>query len=163
MQEGFNRVEAGLNRIENRMEEGFNRVEYRLNRVDNRLDIISEQLAYLYLLVEDSRHKQKSLAKAISHLHQAMLIKEIAALKAELDDRSRFPEESPRAAIKTASSGGRKNSLVLFERTLALRQGFQPLPDYRFYVKFTLMGSAVSLQLIGVGKRHCRVLRFSHL
>ena len=103
MQEGFNRVEAGLNRVENRMEEGFNRVEYRLNLVDNRLDNISGQLAYLYLLVEDSRQKQTSLAKAISHLHQAMLFKEIAALKAELDDRSRFPDESPRSAIKTAS------------------------------------------------------------
>ncbi|MEG3935356.1 MULTISPECIES: hypothetical protein [unclassified Microcoleus] len=106
MEEGFNRVESGLNRIDNRMEEGFNRVEYRLNRVDNRLYIISEQLAYLYLLVEDSRQKQKSLAKAISHLHQAMLIKEIAALKAELDERSRFPDESPRSAIKTASRVG---------------------------------------------------------
>ena len=103
MEEGFNRVEAGLNRIDNRLEEGFNRVEYRLNRVDNRLDIISGQLAYLYLLVEDSRQKQTSLAKAISHLHQAMLIKEIADLKSELDDRSRFPDESPRLAIKTAS------------------------------------------------------------
>lgn len=60
-------------------------------------------MAYLYLLVEDSRQKQQSLAKAISHLHQAMLIKEIAALKAELDDRYRFPNESPREAIKTAS------------------------------------------------------------
>ncbi|WP_445171100.1 hypothetical protein [Microcoleus sp.] len=88
MEEGFNRVEAGLNRIDNRMEEGFNRVESRLNLVDNRLDIISEQLAYLYLLIEDSRQKQTSLAKAISHLHQAMLIKEIAALKSELEDRS---------------------------------------------------------------------------
>ena len=114
-------------------------------------------------MVEDSRQKQTSLAKAISHLHQAMLIKEIATLKSELEDRSRFPDESPRSAIKTASSGGLKNSLVLFERTLALRQGFQPLPDYRFYVKFTLMGSAVSLQLMAVGKRHCRVLRFYHL
>ena len=27
-----------------------------------------------------------------------------------------------------------------------------------FRLKLTLMGSAVSLQLIGVGKRHCRVL-----
>ncbi|EGK90431.1 hypothetical protein D0A34_13480 [Microcoleus vaginatus PCC 9802] len=106
MEEGFNRVEAGLNRIDNRMEEGFNRVEYRLNQVDNRLDNISGQLAYLYLLVEDSRQKQKSLAKAISHLHQALLIQEIAALKAELDDRSRFPDESPRSAIKTASRVG---------------------------------------------------------
>jgi hypothetical protein len=103
MEEGFNRVDAGLNRIENNLIAGFNHLDKRLNRVDNRLDIISGQLAYLYLLVEDSRQKQKSLAKAISHLHQAMLIKEIAALKAELDDRSRFPDESPRSAIKTAS------------------------------------------------------------
>ena len=103
MEEGFNRVEAGLNRIENSIIEGFNRVDAGLNRVDNRLDIISGQLAYLYLLVKDSHQKQQSLAKAISHLHQAMLLKEIAALKAELDDRSLFPEASPREAIKTAS------------------------------------------------------------
>jgi hypothetical protein len=85
------------------MVEGFNRVETGLDRVNDRLDIITGQLAYLYLLVEDSRQKQQSLAKAISHIHQAMLIKEIAALKAELDDRSRFPDEFPREAIKTAS------------------------------------------------------------
>ena len=103
MEEGFNRVEAGLNRIENNLIAGFNQIDKRLNRVDEGLNIISGQLAYLYLLVEDSRQKQKSLAKAISHLHQAMLIKEIGALKAELDDRARFPNESPRSAIKTAS------------------------------------------------------------
>lgn len=103
MEAGFNRVEAGLDRIEKNLSEGFIHVDKRLDKVDERLDIISGQLAYLYLLVEDSREKQKSLAKAISHLHQAMLIKEIAALKAQLDDRSRFPDESPRSAIKTAS------------------------------------------------------------
>lgn len=102
MEAGFNRVEADLNRIENNLNAGFYHLDQRFNQVDNSLDIISGQLAYLYLLVEDSRQKQKSLAKAISHLHQAMLIKEIAALKAELDDRSRFPDESPRSAIKTA-------------------------------------------------------------
>lgn len=106
MEEGFNRVEAGLNRIENNLIAGFNHIDNRLNSVDEGLDIISGQLAYLYLLVEDSRQKQKSLAKAISHLHQAMLIKEIADLKAELYDRSLFPDESPRSAIKTASSVG---------------------------------------------------------
>jgi hypothetical protein len=92
----LNQVQKTLGHIQQSMEEGF-------NRIDNRLDIISEQLAYLYLLVEDSRQKQQSLAKAISHLHQAMLIKEIATLKAELDDRSRFPDKSPRSALKTAS------------------------------------------------------------
>ena len=103
MEAGFERIEADLNRIEKNLSAGFIHLDQRLNRVDERLDIISGQLAYLYLLVEDSREKQKSLAKAISHLHQAMLIKEIADLKAQLDDRSRFPDESPRSAIKTAS------------------------------------------------------------
>jgi hypothetical protein len=106
MEEGFNRVEAGLNGIENNLIAGFNPIDNRLNRVDESLDIISGQLAYLYLLVEDSHQKQKSLAKAISNLHQAMLIQEIAALKAELYDRSLFPDESPRSAITTASSVG---------------------------------------------------------
>ncbi len=32
-----------------------------------------------------------------------MLTQEIAALKAELEDRFRLPNESPRSAIKTAS------------------------------------------------------------
>lgn len=92
----LHQVQKTLGHIQQSMEEGF-------NRIDNRLDIISEQLAYLYLLVEDSHQKQKSLAKAISNLHQAMLIQEIAALKAELDDRSRFPDESRSSALKTAS------------------------------------------------------------
>jgi hypothetical protein len=81
----------------------FKKVEASLHRVENRLDIISGQLAYLYLLVEDSRKKQQSLAKAISHLHKAMLIQEIAALNAELDDRKRFPNESSRESLKVAS------------------------------------------------------------
>jgi hypothetical protein len=41
MEEGFNLVEAGLNRIENNLIACFNWVESRLNRVDTRLDIIS--------------------------------------------------------------------------------------------------------------------------
>lgn len=98
MEAGFNRLEAGLNRIE----EGVNQLGDGLNRVENRLDIISGQLAYLYLLVEDNRQKQQSLAKAISHFHQAMLVREIAALSAELYDRKHFPNESSRESIKVA-------------------------------------------------------------
>jgi hypothetical protein len=103
MEEGFNRVVVGLNRIEDKLDKGFEKIGTSFNRVEKRLDIISGQLAYLYLLVEDSRRKQQSLAKAISHLHQAMLIKEIAALNAELNDRKLFPNESPRECLKTAS------------------------------------------------------------
>jgi hypothetical protein len=103
MEEGFNRVVVGLNQIEDKLDKGFEKIGTSFNIVEKRLDIISGQLAYLYLLVEDSRRKQQSLAKAISHLHQAMLIKEIAALNAELNDRKLFPNESPRECLKTAS------------------------------------------------------------
>lgn len=103
MEAGFHRVELGLSRIQNTLVEGIGELALSLDRVENRLDAISGQLAYLYLLVEDSRDRQEKLARAVSHLHQAMLIKEIASLRAELSDRSRFPEESPRQALKTAS------------------------------------------------------------
>ncbi|MBE9019842.1 hypothetical protein IQ272_27660 [Chroococcidiopsidales cyanobacterium LEGE 13417] len=103
MEEGFDRIEASLYRIEGGIKEGFSQVGATLDRVEHRLDIISGQLGYLFLLVEDNRQKQQSLAKAISHIHQAMLIKEIAALNAELDDRKRFPDESSRESLKVAS------------------------------------------------------------
>ncbi|ACK66256.1 hypothetical protein PCC8801_2229 [Rippkaea orientalis PCC 8801] len=104
MEAGFERVEAGLYNLNNNMKEGFTVVLDGINHLDQRLDQLSEQFAYLYLLVQDSREKQESLAKGISHVHQAMLITKIADLQAELDDRSRFPNESPRQALKTASS-----------------------------------------------------------
>lgn len=92
----LHQIQKSLNHLQQFVEQAFDRIE-------NHLDIISGQLAYLYLLVEDNRQKQQSLAKAISHLHQAMLIKEIAALNAELDDRKRFPNESSRESLKVAS------------------------------------------------------------
>ncbi|MGM3306055.1 hypothetical protein ACSQ6I_08745 [Anabaena sp. WFMT] len=103
MEAGFERLESGLNRIENKLTQGFNRVEVSLNRVENNLDIISGQLAYLYLLVEYNRQKQQNLAKAISHIQQAMIIKEIASLNAELNDRKLFSNESPRECLKVAN------------------------------------------------------------
>lgn len=103
MEEGFDRIEASLYRIESDIKTGIRGVGASLNRVEQRLDIISGQLGYLFLLVEDNSEKQQSLAKAISHLHQAMLIKEIAALNSELDDRKRFPNESSRESLKVAS------------------------------------------------------------
>lgn len=99
----LHQIQKSLGNLQQFVEEGFNRVESGFNRVDHRLDVISGQLAYLYLLVEDSREQQQKLAKAISYIHQAMLIKEIAALNAELDDRKRFPNESPRESLKVAS------------------------------------------------------------
>ena len=92
----LNQVQKSLGVLQQSLERGF-------NQVNTRLDAMSEQLMYIQLLVEDNRQQQQRLARAISHLQQATLIKEVAALKAELDDRARFPNESPREAIKTAS------------------------------------------------------------
>ncbi len=104
METGFARVEAGLKNLDNKITEGFTVVLEGLNNLDNRLNTVSGQLAYLYLLVQDSRQKQESLAKAISNIHKAMLIKEIATLNAELNDIKRFPNESRRQALKTTSA-----------------------------------------------------------
>lgn len=104
METGFNQIQLGLEFLDNKITEGFTVVLNGLNHLDNRLDTMSGQLNYLYLLVEDSRQKQNSLAKGISNLHKALLMKEIAHLKAELDDLKRFPNESPRQALKTASA-----------------------------------------------------------
>ncbi|QUS61895.1 hypothetical protein [Synechocystis sp. PCC 7338] len=103
MTNGFNRVEANLNSLKYKIDSGFSIVIQGLKHLDNRLDNISGQLAYLYLITQDNRRKQEKLAVAISHLHQTNLIREISLLQAELNDRSRFPNESPRQAIKTAS------------------------------------------------------------
>ncbi|MCT0253284.1 hypothetical protein KQ311_05420 [Synechocystis sp. CS-94] len=103
MTDGFNRVEANLNSLKYKIDSGFSIMIQGLKHLDNRLDNISGQLAYLYLITQDNRKKQEKLAAAVAHLHQTNLIREISLLQAELNDRSRFPDESPRQAIKTAS------------------------------------------------------------
>lgn len=55
-------------------------------------------------LVEDSRQKQQELHDAITDLHKAFLIQKIADLQAELETLKRFPNDSPKAALKTATS-----------------------------------------------------------
>lgn len=104
MEAGFSKVEARLNSLDEKMSQGFNVVLEGLNHLDNRLNVVSGQLAYLYLLVNDSREKQENLGKAISNIHKAMLIEKISYLQAELEDLNRFPDDSPRQALKTASA-----------------------------------------------------------
>lgn len=73
------------------------------DHVNRRLDQMSGQLTYLALLTETSLAQQEKLAEAIANLHRTSLMKEVADLSAELLDRSRFPNDSPRQALKTAS------------------------------------------------------------
>lgn len=93
----LNQIQKSLGKLQETVEIGF-------DNVNNRLDQMSEQLAYLYLLVEDSRQKQESLAKGISNLHKAMLIEKIANLQSKLNSLRRFPNQSHESAIETASA-----------------------------------------------------------
>lgn len=133
METGFNKVETRLNNLDNKMSQGFNVVIEGLNHVNSRLDVVSGQLAYLYLLVQDSREKQENLGKAISNIHKAMLIKEITTLQAELEDLKRFPDESPRLALKTATN----------TRLFLSSQAMQSTPELEAEL---LLNSDVSIQ-----------------
>jgi hypothetical protein len=82
MDAGFTRVETRLDQISDQVNQGFTIVLKGLNHLDDRLTNISGELTYLYLLVQDSRQKQESIAKSISNLHKALLIKEISSLQA---------------------------------------------------------------------------------
>lgn len=92
----LNQIQNSLDNLQKSMEVGFNRIE-------DRLDNLSSQLAYLHLLVEHSRQEQQRLSTAISELHRAVLIKEMADLRAEILDRSRYPDFPARDALKVAS------------------------------------------------------------
>lgn len=92
----LHQVQQSIDNLQKSVEAGF-------DRIDKRLDKLSGQLAYLHLLVEHSLDQQRHLGQAISELHRALLIKEIAELQAELTNRTRFPDDSPRDALKVAS------------------------------------------------------------
>ena len=99
---GFAYMGYKLHQMQNSINDLKQSVEQGFDKVNNRLDKVSEQLAYIYFIVQDSRQKQEKLALAISHLYQASLIKEISMLQSELNDRKRYPNESPRQAIRIA-------------------------------------------------------------
>lgn len=122
----LHQMQKSINKLQETMERGF-------NDVNSRLDDISGQLAYLYLLVQDSREKQENLGKAISNIHKAMLIKEISTLQAELEHLRRFPDESPLLAIKTATNA----------RLFLSSQAMQSTPELEAEL---LLNSDVSIQ-----------------
>lgn len=92
----LHKIQSSLGKIQQSMEAGF-------KNIDQRLDALSGQLAYLHLLVQENRQKQVQLADAINQLHRTILIKEIAELRAELIEKSRFPDTSVKSALKVAS------------------------------------------------------------
>lgn len=100
---GFAYMGYKLHQIQNALDNVQKSLEVGFNRIEARLDTLSNQLAYLLLLVEYSRQEQQSISKAISELHRAVLIGEMADLRAELLDRNRYPDTPARDALKVAS------------------------------------------------------------
>ncbi|WP_139276554.1 hypothetical protein [Spirulina major] len=93
----LHQVQKSIGQLQQSMDAGFIRVE-------DRLDQLSMQLGYIHLLVVDSLEQQKRQSVAIANLHKALLISKIADLQAELDSLKRFPDDSPKAALKVAAS-----------------------------------------------------------
>ncbi len=93
----LHQVQKAIGNLQQSMDAGFGRVE-------DRLDQLAGHLAYLHLLVEDSRQQQQRLSNALNDLHKAFLMREIAALQAELESLNRFPDDSPRDALKASTS-----------------------------------------------------------
>ena len=111
----LNQIQISLGKMQQSMEAGF-------KNIDERLDVLSGQLAYLYLLVEQNRQGQIHLSQAINELHRTILIKEIAELRAELIAKDRFPDTSIQSALKVAC----KVRMVMCDRALQITPELEP-------------------------------------
>ena len=111
----LNQIQTSLGKMQQSMEAGF-------KNVDERLDVLSGQLAYLHLLVEQNRQGQMHLAEAINQIHRTILINEIAELRAELIAKDRFPDTSIQSALKVAS----KVRMVMSDRALQITPELEP-------------------------------------
>lgn len=108
----LHQLQKSMDKVQQTMEAGFGRIE-------GKLDTISGQLSYLQLLVEDNRKEQTRLADAITDLHKAVLVKEIAGLQAAIQNRQRFPDSPVNEDLKTATGA----------RTFLSNQAFSNSPE----------------------------------
>lgn len=92
----LNQLQKSMSAIQERMDAGF-------DRVDGKLDIIAGQLNYLLLLAEANASEQRRISDSLAELHRALLVAELAELQSWLDQLSRFPDDSPKDAIRAAS------------------------------------------------------------
>jgi len=126
MNHKLDQLRSSINNLQTSVDEGF-------SRIDNRLDVLSHQLGYIQLIVQHSRQEQQVLSKAVTELHRAILIQEIANLQAELHNLSRFPDSSPKDSLKATT----KSRIFLSDQALQV----EPNLDAR-----SLMISDVAIQ-----------------
>lgn len=92
----LNQLQKSMSAMQERMDAGF-------DRVDAKLDAIAGQLNYLLLLAEANASEQRRISDSLAELHRAVLVAELAELQSWLDQLSRFPDDSPKDAIRSAS------------------------------------------------------------
>ncbi|BAZ45576.1 hypothetical protein NIES4102_26000 [Chondrocystis sp. NIES-4102] len=111
----LHKIQTALGKMQQSMEAGFNNIK-------ERLDVLSGQLAYLHLLVQENRQEQIKLADAINQLHRTILIKEIAQLRAELIAKDRFADTSIQPVLKVAS----KVRMIMSDQALQISPELEP-------------------------------------
>ncbi len=92
----LNQLQKSMSAMQERMNAGF-------DRVDAKLEAVAGQLNYLLLLAEANANEQQRMSVSLAELHRAVLVAELAELQSWLDQLSRFPEDSPKDAIRAAS------------------------------------------------------------
>lgn len=92
----LNQLQKSMSAMQERMDAGF-------DRVDTKLDAIAGQLNYLFLLAEANASEQRRISTSLTEIHRAFLVAEFAELQSWLDQLSRFPDDSPKEAIRAAS------------------------------------------------------------
>jgi hypothetical protein len=92
----LNQLQKSMSDLQERMDAGF-------GRVDAKLDAIAGQLSYVLLLAEANTSEQRLIRDALVELHRAVLVAELAELQSWLDQLSRFPDDSPKDAVRSAS------------------------------------------------------------
>ena len=115
MNHKLNQLRNSITYLQASVDEGF-------NRIDNRLEVLSHQLGYIQLIVQYNRQEQQVLSESVSQLHRAVLIQEIANLQAELHDLNRFPDSSPKDALKATA----KSRIFLSDQALQVEPRLDP-------------------------------------
>ena len=100
---GFAYMGYKLNQLQKSMSEMQERMDAGFDRVEGQLDAIARQLGYLVLLAESNSEEQRRIRTSLAELHRAVLVSELAELQSWLDQLARFPDDSPKDAIRAAS------------------------------------------------------------
>jgi hypothetical protein len=97
----FEQVQTALDKVQKSLDTGF-------NRIDERFDILSGQLVYIYLLLEENRNKQQQISNRISEVYRALLVdktSELGGVILNLDrNQNRYNDNFVQNAIGISST-----------------------------------------------------------